>query len=91
MLSQITSQLGCISDLRGGKNRYELLLDVPSSYLDLVVSEIEENISDVICVNYKYSFLKIATYPQLLSKIHIFYRRFPPNQTQGQAVKFSKE
>lgn len=58
MLSQITRELGCLCDLRGGKNRYELLLDVPSSYLELVVNEIEESISDVICVNYKYSFFK---------------------------------
>ena len=44
MLSQITSQLGCLNDLRGGKNRYELLLDVPSSYRELIANEVEENI-----------------------------------------------
>ena len=29
MLSLITKQLGCIEELRGGKNRYELIIDVP--------------------------------------------------------------
>lgn len=58
MLSQITSQLGCLNNLRGGKNRYELLLDVPSSYRELIANEVEENIADVISVNYKYSFFK---------------------------------
>ncbi len=58
MLSLITKQLGCIDDLRGGKNRYELIIDVPSSYKDLLVSELEDKIADVISVNYKYTFFK---------------------------------
>ena len=56
MISAVIKQLGCVSDLRGGKNRYELIIDVPSSYKDLLVSEVEDKISDVISVNYKYSF-----------------------------------
>ena len=55
-LSPIIKQLGCISDLRGGKNRYELLIDVPSSYKELLLSEVEDKISDVISINYKYTF-----------------------------------
>lgn len=55
-LSPIIKQLGCVSDLRGGKNRYELLIDVPSSYKELLVSEVEDKISDVISINYKYTF-----------------------------------
>lgn len=57
-LSAVTKQLGCLVDMRGGKNRYELNFDVPSSYHDLLVSEVEDKIADVISVNYKYSFLK---------------------------------
>ena len=56
MISAVIKQLGCVSDLRGGKNRYELIIDVPSSYKDLLVSEVEDKISNVISVNYKYSF-----------------------------------
>lgn len=58
MLSLITKQLGCIEELRGGKNRYELIIDVPSSYKELLVSELEDKIADVISVNYKYTFFK---------------------------------
>ncbi|MBE5743889.1 MAG: hypothetical protein E7358_04145 [Clostridiales bacterium] len=58
MLSLIIKQLGCIEELRGGKNRYELILDVPSSYKDLLLFEIEDKIADVISVNYKYTFFK---------------------------------
>lgn len=58
MLSLITKQLGCIEDLRGGKNRYELIIDVPSSYKDLLIAELEDKIADVISVNYKYTFFK---------------------------------
>ncbi len=57
-LSAVIKQLGCTCDLRGGKNRYELIVDVPSSYKELLTSEIEDKISDVISVNYKYSFFK---------------------------------
>ncbi len=56
MLSAVIKQLGCVSDLRGGKNRYELIIDVPSSYKELLISEIEDKIADVISVNYKYTF-----------------------------------
>ena len=56
MLSAIFAQLGCITDLRSGKNRYELVIDVPSSYKELLVSEIEDKIADVISVNYKYAY-----------------------------------
>lgn len=55
-LSAVIKQLGCLSDLRGGKNRYELVIDVPSSYKELVVNEVEDKIADVISVNYKYTF-----------------------------------
>ncbi len=55
-LSPIIKQLGCVSDLRGGKNRYELIIDVPSSYKELLVTEAEDKIADVISVNYKYTF-----------------------------------
>ena len=57
-LSAVTKQLGCVSDLRGGKNRYELIIDVPSTYKDLLVREVEDKIADVITINYKYSFFK---------------------------------
>lgn len=57
-LLSVTSQLGCRQELRGGKNRYELLLSVPESYEELIKSELEDKISDVIAVNYKYSFFK---------------------------------
>lgn len=56
MLSAVIKQLGCVSDLRGGKNRYELIIDVPSSYKELLINEIEDKIADVITVNYKYTF-----------------------------------
>lgn len=56
MLSAVIKQLGCVSDLRGGKNRYELIVDVPSSYKELLINEIEDKIADVISVNYKYTF-----------------------------------
>lgn len=58
MLSPITKQLGSILDLRGGKNRYELIIEVPSSYKELIVKEVEDKIADVISVNYKYTFFK---------------------------------
>ena len=54
-LSPIIKQLGCISDLRGGKNRYELLIDVPSSYKELLLSEVEDKISNVFFIESKYS------------------------------------
>ena len=57
-LSLVNKQLGCLVDVRGGKNRYELVIDVPSSYRDLVVSEAEDKMADVISINYKYSFFK---------------------------------
>ena len=58
MLSPITKQLGSLIDLRGGKNRYELIIEVPSSYQELLLKEIEDKVADVISVNYKYSFFK---------------------------------
>ncbi len=57
-LSAVNKQLGCLVDVRGGKNRYELVIDVPSSYRDLVVSEAEDKMADVISINYKYTFFK---------------------------------
>ena len=57
-LYAVNKQLGCIVDLRSGKNRCELSIDAPSSYRDLVVSEVEDKIADVIAINYKYSFFK---------------------------------
>lgn len=57
-LSAVTKQLGCLVDLRGGKNRYELTIEVPSEYKNLLVSEAEDKIADVISVNYKYAYFK---------------------------------
>lgn len=57
-LLAVIKQLGCVCELKGGKNRYELIIDVPSSYKELLISEIEDKIADVISVNYKYSYFK---------------------------------
>ena len=57
-LLAVSSQLGCKQELRGGKNRFELLLSVPEAYEELIKSEVEDKIADVIAVNYKYSFFK---------------------------------
>ena len=41
-LLAVSSQLGCKQELRGGKNRFELLLSVPEAYEELIKSEVEE-------------------------------------------------
>ncbi|MBO7214055.1 MAG: hypothetical protein J6V66_01010 [Clostridia bacterium] len=57
-MSAVNKQLGCLVDLKGGKNRYELIFEVPSEYRSLLNSEVEDKIADVIAINYKYSYFK---------------------------------
>lgn len=57
-LGDIITQINAKVDVKSGRNRYELIIDVPPEYKELFVAEAEDKIADVIAVNYKYNYFK---------------------------------
>ena len=57
-LSDLFSQTGCNWFERADDDRAELTVEVPAFYADIVKGEIDDKISDIVSVSYKYDFLK---------------------------------
>ena len=57
-LNEFISGLNFKADIINGKNRCELIVDVPCGYLDAFLVEAVDKMADVIAINYKYTFFK---------------------------------
>ena len=57
-LNEFISGLNFNSNILNGKNRCELVIDVPCGYMDAFLVEVIDKIADIIAINYKYSFFK---------------------------------
>lgn len=58
VLGDVITQMNARVEVKNGRNRYELKIDVPDGYEDIFIAEAEDKMADVITVNYKYNFLK---------------------------------
>ena len=57
-LSEIINQVDARVDIKNGKNRTELKISIPDEYKNVVLTETEDKIADVIVINYKYKHFK---------------------------------
>ncbi len=67
-LGDIITQIDAKVDVKNGRNRYELSVDVPEGFKELFVAEAEDKIADVIAINYKYNYFKRNICPSGLSQ-----------------------
>ncbi len=57
-LNEFIGGLNFKADVLNGKNRCELIVDVPTGYMDAFLLEAIDKIADVIAINYKYTYFK---------------------------------
>lgn len=57
-LNEFIGSLNFKADVLNGKNRCELIVDVPLGYMDAFLVEAIDKIADVIAINYKYTYFK---------------------------------
>ena len=68
-LSDLFSQTGCNWFERADDDRAELTVEVPAFYADIVKGEIDDKISDIVSVSYKYDFFAKKIKPSGLSEL----------------------
>ncbi|MBR5439588.1 MAG: hypothetical protein IKV61_05165 [Clostridia bacterium] len=57
-LNEFINCLNFKADILNGKNRCELIIDVPCGYQDAFLVEAIDKMADVIAINYKYTYFK---------------------------------
>ena len=68
-LSDLFSQTGCNWFERADDDRAELTVEVPAFYADIVKGGIDDKISDIVSVSYKYDFFAKKIKPSGLSEL----------------------